>query len=68
MRLSDQAKAKLERVFNYERRNSDIFANAHLAVAKVNEMVMAATRRGKGKKSLSYNPKTSQVGNLYQRL
>lgn len=50
MRLSDKAKAKLERVFNYERRNSDIFANAHLAVAKVNEMVMAATRRGKGKK------------------
>lgn len=50
MRLSADAKAKLERVFNHERRNSELFANAHLAVAKVNEMVMAATRRGKGKK------------------
>lgn len=50
MRLSAEAKAKLERVFNHERRNSELFANAHLAVAKVNEMVMAATRRGKGKK------------------
>lgn len=50
MRLSADAKAKLERVFNHERRNSEVFANAHLAVAKVNEMVMAATRRGKGKK------------------
>lgn len=50
MRLSAGAKAKLERVFNHERRNSELFANAHLAVAKVNEMVMAATRRGKGKK------------------
>ncbi len=56
MRLSDKAKAKLERVFNYERRNSDIFANAHLAVAKVNEMVMAATRRGKGKKITVVQP------------
>ncbi len=56
MRLSAEAKAKLERVFNHERRNSELFANAHLAVAKVNEMVMAATRRGKGKKITVVQP------------
>lgn len=56
MRLSDEAKAKLERVFNYERRNSELFPNAHLAVSKVNEMVMAATRRGKGKKITTVHP------------
>ena len=49
MDISPEAKAKLERVFNFERRNSDKFPNAHLAVTKANEMVMAATRRGKGK-------------------
>ena len=49
MEMSAEARAKLERVFNFERRNSDKFPNAHLAVTKANEMVMTATRRGKGK-------------------
>ncbi len=39
---------KLCRVFNFERRHSEKFGNAHLANAKANELVMRATRRGKG--------------------
>ncbi len=39
---------KLCRVFNFERRNSDTFGNAHLANTKANDIVMKATRRGRG--------------------
>lgn len=51
MHLSEEAYAKLCRVFNYERRNSEKYGNAHLAVSKVDEMILAATRRTKGKKT-----------------
>ena len=64
MSISDNAKAKLERVFNYVRRNSEVFANAHLSVTKVNEMVMAATRRGKGKEITVIQPEDIS-GNEY---
>lgn len=47
--LTPEAREKLCRVFNYERRNSDNFANGHLASAKANEIVMMATRRSKGR-------------------
>ena len=46
--LSDEAREKLARIFNYERRNSEKFGNAHLAKAKANEIMMAVTRRSKG--------------------
>lgn len=46
--LNDQAQQKLARVFNYERRNSECFGNAHLAASKANELMMMATRRCKG--------------------
>lgn len=49
LHLSAEARAKLGRVFNYERRNSDRFGNAHLAASKANELMMMATRRCKGK-------------------
>ncbi|MDE6300819.1 MAG: AAA family ATPase [Muribaculaceae bacterium] len=48
-KLSPEAREKLCRVFNYERRHSEKFGNAHLASIKVNELMMAATRRMKGK-------------------
>lgn len=48
--LSDEAYSKLSRVFSYERRYSEKYGNAHLAAAKVDEMIMNATRRMKGKK------------------
>lgn len=47
--LADDAREKLCRVFNYERRNSDKFANAHLAASKANEMMIMASKRAKGK-------------------
>ena len=47
--LSEEAHAKLCRVFNYERRNAEKFSNAHLAASKANELMMTATRRCKGK-------------------
>lgn len=47
--LDDEAREKLGRVFNYERRHSDRFGNAHLAAAKANELMLTATRRAKGK-------------------
>lgn len=46
--LSDEAREKLCRVFNYERRNSEHFGNAHLASSKANELMMNAVRRTKG--------------------
>lgn len=46
--LTDDAREKLCRVFNYERRNSDKFGNAHLAASKANELMMMASRRSKG--------------------
>ncbi len=49
MELTEDARAKLGRVFAYTRRNSDRFGNAHLAAAKATELMMAATRRAKGK-------------------
>ena len=48
LRLNDKARQKLARVFNYERRNSECFGNAHLAASKANELMMMATRRCKG--------------------
>lgn len=48
--ITPEAREKLCRVFNYERRNSERFGNAHLAEAKASELMMAATRRAKGKK------------------
>lgn len=51
MHLSEEAYAKLCRVFSYERRNSEKYGNAHLAVSKVDEMILATTRRTKGKKA-----------------
>lgn len=47
--LADDAREKLCRVFNYERRNSERFANAHLAASKANEMMILASRRAKGR-------------------
>ncbi len=46
--LTNDAREKLCRVFNYERRNSDKFGNAHLAASKANELMMMASRRSKG--------------------
>lgn len=43
--LTDAARQKLARVFNYERRHSEVFGNAHLAASKANELMMNATRR-----------------------
>lgn len=48
--ITREAHDKLCRVFNYERRNSECFGNAHLADSKASELMMAATRRNKGKK------------------
>ena len=48
--ITRKARDKLCRVFNYERRNSEYFGNAHLADSKASELMMAATRRNKGKK------------------
>lgn len=48
--ITREARDKLCRVFNYERRNSECFGNAHLADSKASELMMAATRRNKGKK------------------
>lgn len=48
--ITREARDKLCRVFNYERRNSEYFGNAHLADSKASELMMAATRRNKGKK------------------
>lgn len=47
--LADEAREKLCRVFNYERRNSDKFGNAHLAASKANELMLRASMRSKGK-------------------
>lgn len=49
MHLSSEAYAKLCRVFSYDRRNSEKFVNAHLSASKVDEMILAVTRRTKGK-------------------
>lgn len=49
--VSAAARAKLCRVFNWERRNSETFGNAHLAQAKANEIMLAVTKRLKGKSS-----------------
>lgn len=48
--ITREARDKLCSVFNYERRNSECFGNAHLADSKASELMMAATRRNKGKK------------------
>ena len=48
--ITREARDKLCRVVNYERRNSECFGNAHLADSKASELMMAATRRNKGKK------------------
>lgn len=51
--LSKEARAKLGRVFSHERRNAtERFGNAHLAIAKGNELMCALTRR---------NPKATEV-------
>lgn len=50
LHLSEEAYAKLCRVFSYDRRNSEKYGNAHLAVSKVDEMILASTRRTKGEK------------------
>ncbi|MDE6498382.1 MAG: AAA family ATPase [Muribaculaceae bacterium] len=47
--LTEDAHAKLCRVFAYERRNSERFGNAHLAASMANDLMMAAMRRAKGK-------------------
>ena len=47
--LAQAAREKLCRVFNYERRHSDKFGNAHLAASKANELMMMASRRSRGK-------------------
>lgn len=47
--LAQEAREKLCRVFNYERRHSDKFGNAHLAASKANELMMMASRRSRGK-------------------
>lgn len=49
MRLTVDAREKLCRVFNFERRNAERFGNAHLAASKANELMMMATRRNGGK-------------------
>lgn len=49
LRLEDDARAKLCRVFNFERRNCEKFGNGHLASTKANELMLTATRRAKGK-------------------
>lgn len=54
--LTDEARAKLGRVFNYERRNSTRFGNAHLAASKANELMLAAIRRSGGKKVKTVQP------------
>ena len=46
--LTGEAREKLARVFNYERRHSDKFAGAHLAASKANELMMQAARRCRG--------------------
>ena len=52
MHLSDEAYAKLCRVFSYDRRYAEKFVNAHLSASKVDEMVFAVTRRTKGKNAV----------------
>ncbi|MCH5235391.1 MAG: AAA family ATPase [Muribaculaceae bacterium] len=47
--LTQEAYDKLVRVISYERRNSEKFANSHLAASKANDIVMKATMRSKGK-------------------
>lgn len=49
MWLTVDAREKLCRVFNFERRNAERFGNAHLAASKANELMMMATRRNGGK-------------------
>ncbi|MDE6109884.1 MAG: AAA family ATPase, partial [Muribaculaceae bacterium] len=46
--LTEDAHAKLCRVFAHDRRNSERFGNAHLAASMANDLMMAATRRVKG--------------------
>ncbi|MDE5840301.1 MAG: AAA family ATPase, partial [Muribaculaceae bacterium] len=48
MTMTPEAREKLGRVINYERRNSDNFGNAHLASAKANELMLKASRNGHG--------------------
>ncbi len=48
--ITPEARGKLCRVFNWERRNSGTFGNAHLAAAKANELMMAVAGRSAGKK------------------
>lgn len=50
LKMTEEAREKLCRVFNYERRNAEKFGSAHLASSKANELMMAATRRMKGKR------------------
>lgn len=64
MTLSDEAREKLGRVFNYERRNSTNFGNAHLAATKANELVMTATQRTGGQKVSEILPEDI-TGNEY---
>lgn len=46
MSMSKEAREKLGRVINYERRNSENFGNGHLAFAKANELMLTASRNG----------------------
>lgn len=50
LEITDEAREKLCRVFNYERRNSEKFGNAHLAFSKANELMMAVTRKAQDNK------------------
>lgn len=56
LNISAEAHAKLCRVFNWERRNSESFGNAHLAASKANELMLAATKRMKGKAAKTVKP------------
>lgn len=56
LKTSTEVHAKLCRVFNWERRNSESFGNAHLAVAKASELMLAATKRMKGKAAKTVKP------------
>lgn len=65
MKMTKEAREKLGRVINYERRNSDNFGNAHLAVAKANELMLTASRHGRSSRveaedvsGQEYKPKT----------
>lgn len=56
LRLTAEAREKLCRVFNYERRNAEKFGNAHLAASKANELMMMASRRSQGKVPVTVVP------------